>query len=74
MHDTLTKRRRFYTTIIDFTKSPPTLTGESLITLATIVTPPTQNTMHVTFMYHAIIIDLYALHNMHVAMLMYMNV
>ena len=35
---------------------------------------PTRNTLHVTFMYHAIIIDLHALHNMHVVMLMYMNV
>ena len=25
---------------------------------------PTRNTVHVTFMYHAIIIDLHALHNM----------
>ena len=35
---------------------------------------PTGNALHVTFMYHAIIIDLHALHNMHVVMLMYMNV
>ena len=33
-----------------------------------------QNTVHVTIMYHVIIIDLHALHNMHVVMLMYMNV
>ena len=37
------------------------------------ITSPTGNALHVTFMYHAIIIDLHALHNMHVVMLMYMN-
>ena len=33
---------------------------------------PTRNIVHVTFMFHAIIIDLHALHNMHVVMLMYL--
>ena len=35
---------------------------------------PAQNIVHVTFMFHAIIIDLHALHNMHVVMLMYIHV
>ena len=37
-------------------------------------TNPTQNIVHVTFMFHATIIDLHAVHNMHVIMLMYMHV
>ena len=37
-------------------------------------TNPTRNILHVTFMFHAIIIDLHVLHSMHVIMLMYMHV
>ena len=35
---------------------------------------PTQNIVHVTFMFLAIIIDLHVLHSMHVIMSMYMHV
>ena len=34
---------------------------------------PARNGAHVACMFHAIIIDLHALHNMYVMMLMYMN-
>ena len=36
--------------------------------------PPARNAAHVACIFHAIIIDLHALHDMHVMMLMYMHV
>ena len=35
---------------------------------------PARNAVHVACMFHAIIIDLHALHDMHVMVLMYMHV
>ena len=35
---------------------------------------PGQNIVHVPFMFHAIIIDLHALHNMHVVVVMLMDI